>query len=54
MRGCQTLGELEVRACQLSRLDMRPAESGYPANNSLSKLTITSGALRRMEWHKLQ
>lgn len=54
MRGCPNLSELEVRAWQLTRLDLGPAEGSGQANQSLAKLTVTSGALRRMEWNKLK
>lgn len=54
MRGCQTLGELEVRAWQLSKLDMRPIGVPEMANHNLGKLTVTSGALKRMDWIKLK
>jgi hypothetical protein len=55
IRGCHALAELEIRAWQLSRLDLGPFElTGGQANNTLAKLTLTSGALRRMEWNKLK
>jgi hypothetical protein len=37
----------------LSRLDLGVELSGL-ANHTLAKLTLTSGALRRMEWNKLK
>lgn len=54
VRGCPSLAELEARCWQLSRLDMGPSESFGLLNANLAKLTITSGALRHMEWIKLQ
>jgi hypothetical protein len=52
--GCQGLTELEVRAWQLSRLDLGPTPCPRSCNRNLSKLTVTSGALKRMEWTELQ
>lgn len=43
-----------MRAWQLSRLDIGPTQSPNTANYCLSKLTVTSGALKRMEWIKLK
>jgi hypothetical protein len=33
---------------------MGPTQSPNAANYSLSKLMVTSGALKRMEWNKLK
>lgn len=57
MRGCHNLADLEVRAWQLSSLDLGAAEGPYTtyvANSNLSKLAVTSGALRRLELVKLK
>jgi hypothetical protein len=56
-RGCHNLSEVEVRAWQLSHLDLGPAEGTYSAwvaNSNLAKLAVTSGALRQLELIKLK